>query len=69
MKLDNFYHLSYSVNCLHLNSYIPNVSADVSSGLLQISSWNSGAYTELRAEPFIQITRVVKLGQSNPWIK
>ena len=36
MKLDNFYRLVYSGDCLHLYCYIHNVSADVSFGLLQL---------------------------------
>ena len=36
MKLDEFYHKGFSDYCLHLYCYFNNVSADLSSGLLQV---------------------------------
>ena len=36
MKLNEFYHSGFSDYCLHLYCYIYNVSADMSSGLLQV---------------------------------
>ena len=35
-KLDDFYHSGFSDHCLKLYCYIHNISADISSGLLQV---------------------------------
>ena len=49
MKLDNFYHLVYSV-CLHLYCYIHNISANVSFGLLLMCHVEHDIFEEGRCE-------------------
>ena len=53
MKLDDFYHSGFWDYCLHIYSYILNVLADKSSGLLQAFV----NYMELRTTSFILILR------------
>ena len=52
-----FYHLGFSDYFIHLYCYFHNVSADMSSGLLQVFV-ELGTYTELRIKSFIESTEV-----------
>ena len=56
MKLDDFYYLGFSDYCHHLCCYFHNVSADMSSGLLQVFVEPGNLHATSNYVLFIEIT-------------